>query len=218
MEIKLTLVEARVLGCLIEKAVTTPNYYPLSLGSLTGACNQKSSREPMMSLSETEVLSGLDGLFGKRMVSEKTPSGSRVTKYSHRLSNTLGLTYDFTAQSLGLLCLLMLRGAQTIGELRGRSGRLCEFRSLEHVEDTLASLTEREDGPYVMRLPRQAGRKESRYAHLLCGTPDVADDPEISAAPAPTHGQHSDERLTQLEEEVNRLRAEFDELKRQLGE
>ena len=218
MEIELSPIEARVLGSLIEKAVTTPDYYPLSLGSLTGACNQKSNREPVMNLRETEVLTAVDGLVAKRMVSEKTPSGSRVTKYSHRLSNTLGLTYDFTVQALGLLCLLMLRGPQTVGELRGRSGRLCEFANLEQVEDALTSLIERKDGPYVARLPRQVGRKELRYAHLLCGAPDMTAELATPTSPSSSRQSDSGNRLAALEAEVARLRIEFDELKQNLGE
>ena len=219
MELELTENEARVLGCLIEKSVTTPDYYPLSLGSLTGACNQKSSREPVMNLTETEVLSALDGLIGKHLASEKTPSGSRVTKYSHRLSNTLGLTYDFSNREVGLLCLLMLRGPQTVGELRGRSARLCTFDSLEQVEATLAGLIERKDGPYVIRLARLPGRKESRFGHLLCGEPEQSE--QVTPGPTPiasSQPPQNEGRLDALEREVSQLRAELNELKQRLGE
>ena len=158
MEISLSATEARVLGVLIEKERTTPDYYPMSLSAVTTASNQKSNRDPVMNLSETESLEALEGLTAKRLVWEKTPSGSRVTKYAHRLSNTLGLTYDFSPDEVGVLCVLMLRGPQTVGEVRARTTRLCEFSSLAEAEAVLERLAGREDGPYVVKLPRQPGR------------------------------------------------------------
>lgn len=213
MDIQINAVEARVLGALLEKSITTPDYYPMSLGGIAGACNQKSNREPVMNLSEAETMDTLDTLMSKRLVWEKTPSGSRVTKYAHRLSNTLGITFEFSDKDLGVLCVLMLRGPQTAGELRTRTARLCKFENTEEVERTLTSLAQREDGPYVTRLPRQPGHKESRYAHLLCG--DVEFDEEQtprthnSAASAPA----DDGRLSSLEQEVAELREELSTLK-----
>ena len=147
MDISLSVTEARVLGVLIEKERTTPDYYPLSLSAVTTASNQKSNREPMMSLSETQTLEALDGLIAKRLAWEKTPSGSRVTKYAHRLANTLGLTYDFSRDELGVLCVLMLRGAQTVGEIRARIGRLCEFASIAEAEGVLERLARAKTAP-----------------------------------------------------------------------
>lgn len=213
MDIQINAVEARVLGALLEKSITTPDYYPMSLGGIAGACNQKSNREPVMNLSEAETMDTLDTLMSKRLVWEKTPSGSRVTKYAHRLSNTLGITFEFSDKDLGVLCVLMLRGPQTAGELRTRTARLCKFENTEEVERTLTSLAQREDGPYVTRLPRQPGHKESRYAHLLCGDVEFDEEqtPRIhnSAASAPA----DDGRLSSLEQEVAELREELSTLK-----
>jgi len=216
MDISLSVTEARVLGVLIEKERTTPDYYPLSLSSITTAANQKSNREPVTSLGETEVLEGLDGLIARRLVWEKTPSGSRVTKYAHRLSNTLGLTYDFTSDELGVLCVLMLRGPQTVGEIRARAGRLCDFASIGEAEAVLQRLAEREDGPYVVKLPRQPGRKDSRYMHLLCGDVEIEAEPAAGLPRAEVSG--TQERLTVLEQTVAVLRTELDELKARLGD
>lgn len=218
MDIDLTAIEARILGCLIEKEATTPDYYPLSLNAITNACNQKTNRHPVMNLSEGDVQRGLDAMVGKRLLWEKTPAGSRVTKYAHRLSNTLGLTYSFARQELAVLCVLMLRGAQTAGEIRSRSGRLYDFSGLEDVEQALRSLTEREDGPYVARLAREPGRKEARYAHLLCG--DIAAEDiesevlETTTSPVPPPAAEA--RIAALEHEVAALRSELDEIKQQL--
>ena len=211
MELELTTNEARVLGVLIEKETTTPDYYPLSLSALATGCNQKSNREPVMSLDESAVMDSLDGLIGKRLVWEKTPSGSRVTKYAHRLSNTLGLTYDFSNNELGVLCVLMLRGPLTTGEVRARGGRLCELANRAETEAVLVGLCEREDGPYVRKLPRQVGRKESRFAHLLCGEPAMTPEP----APPQALGDEPDEdRLVALEHEVATLRRDLERLRR----
>lgn len=216
MDISLSITQARVLGALIEKEKTTPDYYPLSLSALTTACNQKSNREPVMKLSETETLEALDGLMAKRLVWEKTPAGSRVTKYAHRLSHTLGLTYDFSGDELGVLCVLMLRGPQTVGEIRARTGRLCEFASIAEAEHVLERLIEREDGPYVVKLPRQAGRKDSRYMHLLCGEVDIDVDTPADVSQGQDASAH--ERITALEQAVATLRAELDELKAKMSD
>lgn len=216
MDIHLTPFEARVLGSLIEKEATTPDYYPLSLNALTAACNQKSNRDPVMSLGESQVLEALDGLIAKRLARDKTTSGSRVTKYVHRLSGHLGLTREFSQEELGVLCVLMLRGAQTVGEIRGRTGRLCEFENLGHVERTLTGLMSHEDGPYVTRLARQPGRKEARYAHLLCGEVESAPAEAPAAAPAEFSGDN--ERVAALERGLEELREELEAIKKRLEE
>ena len=172
-----------MLGALIEKETTAPDYYPLSLRALTSACNQKSNRDPLMSLNETQALEALDGLIKSRLVREKRRPGSRVTKYSHRLSNTLGLTYDFSPNELGVLCVLMLRGAQTVDEIHARTARVGDFNSLTEVDHTLRGLMESKFGRFVMKLPLQPGCKESRYTHLLCGEINVGDSSNAEPAP-----------------------------------
>jgi uncharacterized protein YceH (UPF0502 family) len=214
MTMELTDVEVRVLGVLIEKELTTPDSYPLSLNAVTSACNQKSNREPLMHLSESEVVETLDALMRKYLVREKNLSGSRVTKYAHRLSGGLGLSFDFDRNQLGTLCVLMLRGPQTVGEIRARTGRLCEFRELGEVERALEQLIGHERGPYVLRLPRQTGRKDSRYAHLLAGEPVV--DAVLSRAPEPARGAR-DDRLEALEQRVDALELELAVLRGRLS-
>src|SRR5665213_2266555 len=170
MNIEFSLNEARVIGCLLEKEVTTPDQYPLSLNALTNACNQKTNREPVLELSEADVQQSVDSLMKKYMVSDKSAGyGGRVTKYKHRFCNTEFGSLKFSAQELGIICVLLLRGPQTPGELRARSARLCEFADAAAVEAALKALLSREDGPFIARLPRAAGARESRYAHLFSG-------------------------------------------------
>jgi uncharacterized protein YceH (UPF0502 family) len=215
MNIEFSPLEARVIGCLIEKEITTPDQYPLSLNALTNACNQKTNREPVLELRETEVQQTVDALMKKYMVSDKSAGyGGRVTKYKHRFCNTEFGSLKFSRQELGIICVLLLRGPQTPGELRSRSNRLCEFAAAEEVEATLKNLMSREDGPFIARLPRAAGARESRYAHLFSGVLESAPEPESSAAGdaasgAPTLGQ----RVAALEEQVEQLRAAVDALK-----
>lgn len=219
MDIHLTPVEARVLGSLIEKEATTPDYYPLSLNAVIAACNQKSNRDPVMSLDQTQAIEALDGLIAKRLARDKTTSGSRVTKYVHRLSGTLGLTREFSRQEVAVLCALMLRGAQTVGEIRARTQRLCEFENLGQVEETLSGLISREDGPYVIKLPRQPGRKEARYAHLLCGDVEILPEEAAEATPpagAPSDSARDRDRIAALERAVDAIRGELDEIKKRL--
>lgn len=219
MDIHLTPIEARVLGALIEKEATTPDYYPLSLNGVINACNQKSNRDPVMSLAETETLEALDGLVSKRLARDRTAAGSRVTKYGHRLSGTLGLTRDFSREEIAVLCVLMLRGAQTVGEIRGRSQRLCPFEDLGQVETTLSGLMTRADGPYVTRLAREPGRKEARYAHLLCGDVDPGPGESMESTPpagaSPGKTRESD-RIAALERGLEELRGELEAIKRRL--
>ena len=221
MDIHLTPVEARVLGSLIEKEATTPDSYPLSLNGVITACNQKSNRDPVMSVDQTQTLEALDGLTAKRLAREKTTSGSRVTKYVHRLSGTLGLSHEFSLQELAVLCVLMLRGAQTVGEIRARTHRLCDFENLGEIEHTLSGLASREDGPYVAKLARQPGRKEARYVHLLCGDVELGTEEAAAATPAadmPSGEARGPDRITALERALEEIRGELEEIRRRLGD
>ena len=215
MNIEFSATEARVIGCLIEKEITTPDQYPLSLNALTNACNQKTNREPILELSETAVQQAVDALMKKYMVSDKSAGyGGRVTKYKHRFCNTEFGSLKFSKQELGIICVLLLRGPQTPGELRSRTNRLCEFADAAQVEATLQGLMQREDGPFIARLPRAPGARESRYAHLFSGliesVPESEEITEPSGAPgAPGLSQ----RVTELEAAVADLRAELHALK-----
>lgn len=213
----LTPNEARVIGCLIEKEATTPEQYPLSLNALTNACNQKSNREPVLDLDESTVQATLDGLVKKHLVSEKSGFGSRVLKYQHRFFNSEFGGKHFSAQELGIVCVLLLRGPQTPGELRTRTNRLCQFSDVNEVERILQTLMERDDGPYVARLPREPGKRESRYAHLFCGEVEMA---ASAAAPVAASSSSSgdDDRIAQLEQLVMELFDEVSQLKQRLAE
>ena len=211
MNTVLSPIEARIIGCLIEKEVTTPDHYPLTLNSLTTACNQKSNRDPVLSMSESDVLDAVDGLISRRMVSNESSFNSRVNKYQHRFCNTEFGDLQFTEQERAIICCMLLRGAQTPGELRTRTGRLANFVDVKEVEATLEKLAARETGALVVKLPREAGKRESRYQHLLSGEVDVdafATAPVGTATPPATNG-----KLEELELEVASLRAEVAELK-----
>lgn len=210
MNTQLSAIEARIIGCLIEKEVTTPDHYPLTLNSLTTACNQKSNREPVLSLSESEVLDAVDGLISRRLVSDESGFNSRVSKYQHRFCNTEFGDLQFTEQERAIICCMLLRGAQTPGELRTRTGRLANFTDVKEVEAVLDKLAAREEGALVVKLPREAGKRESRYQHLLSGEVDV--EALASAAPAMVSGS-SNERVEALEAEVENLKRELAELK-----
>lgn len=207
--------EARVIGCLIEKEVTTPDQYPLSLNALTNACNQKSNREPVMELMESTVQEMVDALVKRHLVSEKSGFGSRVVKYHHRFFNSEFGGTRFSPQELGVVCVLLLRGPQTPGELRTRTNRLCHFDDVGDVEQVLQRLMEHGDGPFVTRLPREPGKREHRYAHLFCGEVEMAPAATTAAAPA---SAESDERITLLELQVAELFDEVSRLKGQLAE
>ena len=212
MNIEFTANEARVIGCLIEKEITTPDQYPLSLNALTNACNQKTNRDPVLELSEAAVQQAVDSLMKKYMVSDKSAGyGGRVTKYKHRFCNTEFGSLKFSKQELGIICVLLLRGPQTPGELRARTNRLCEFADADEVETTLQNLMARTDGPFIARLARAAGARESRYAHLFSGSIESVEEPEgqESAGDSPTLSS----RVSRLEEDLRQLRAEFDALK-----
>lgn len=209
---ELTEIEARILGALVEKQVTTPEYYPLTLNSLTLACNQKNNRTPVTSYSETEVAAALETLREKNLAYVFYGSTSRVPKYKHVLPEVMHLSQP----ELALICVLLLRGPQTTGELATRAFRLHEFAGLEEVETTLNSLISREPDALVTRLPRQPGQKEARFAHLLSG--DVTTD-FVQEGATPTkargRGENQSERMVALEAEVETLKAEVGMLKTQ---
>jgi uncharacterized protein YceH (UPF0502 family) len=220
MNIEFSPNEARVIGSLIEKEITTPDQYPLSLNALTNACNQKTNREPVLELTESAVQQTVDALMKKYMVSDKSAGyGGRVTKYKHRFCNTEFGSLKFSKQELGILCVLLLRGPQTPGELRARTNRLCDFADSGEVEAALQSLMTREDGPFVARLARAAGARESRYAHLFSGSIESVEEtvaevpPPGAAAPAATLVTPLAERVSRLEQQVLQLQAELDALK-----
>ena len=211
MRIELTPGEARVIGCLIEKEIITPAQYPLSLSALTSACNQKSSRYPVLQLREPEVQQIVDGLLKRHLVSDRSGFGSRVTKYKQRFANVGFGSLEFTAQELGVLCVLLLRGPQTAGELRIRTNRLCHFEDVAETETVIEGLMKRSDGPFVVRLARDTGTREPRYAHLF-GDQEAESSPAVSATEAPP----SERRLDQLEELVLELQESLDEIKLRL--
>jgi len=200
VDICLTLYEARVIGCLLEKERTTPEHYPLSLNALTNACNQKSSRDPVLALDEATVQEAIDALSKRGYVTDKSGFGSRVTKYKHRFCNTEFGELKLTEQELGIVCVLLLRGPQTAGELRTRTERLCKFQDIHEVEATLDQLMQRDDGPFVVKLPRVPGKRETRFAHLFSGEIEMQEEaaPVVSARPGPNA-----DRLEQLEQAVN---------------
>ena len=210
MEMHLDPHEARVIGCLIEKQITTPDQYPLSLNALANACNQKSNRDPVLALDEATVQQTVDGLSRRHMVMEKSGFGSRVPKFQQRFCNTEFSSLQFTPQELAIVCELLLRGPQTPGELRTRASRMAEFSDVAQVEHALEALAQRAGGALVARLPREPGRRDSRYAHLFSGMAAV------QAAAAPADRSHA-ERIDALEEEVRALRASLDDLRRQPG-
>jgi len=206
-------VEARVLGSLIEKDITTPDYYPLSLNALINACNQKNNRDPVMALDEGSVRDALSSLQNKRLAGPASGTDSRITKYEHRSQEV----FNFDRREIAILCVLLLRGPQTSGELRGRTERMYHFEALDDVQSTLQRLMDREL-PLVRVLPRQPGTKESRYMHLFSGDgPPVAESSSpITSTPA--RSGNSDERIATLEAGLSSLRKEIEELKRQLAD
>jgi len=200
-----------VLGCLVEKDITTPEYYPLSLNALVHACNQKSNRDPLMNLDENAVRHALR-MLGEQMLARSASGDSRVAKYEHRLPDT----FNFTRPETAILCELLLRGPQTPGELRSRAERMHPFEDLSVVQSTLKHLMER-DPPLVKVLPRQAGNKEARYMHLLSGDVEVREAPLVKeAAPSGISGEN--ERITRLEAEISDLQKEVADLKKQFAE
>jgi uncharacterized protein YceH (UPF0502 family) len=213
MNILLNEVEARVLGSLIEKDVTTPDYYPLSLNALGNACNQKNNRDPVMTLDEEAVRQALNTLQEKRLAGPTSSADSRVTKYEHRLQEA----FNFTRGETAILCVLLLRGPQTPGELRGRTERMHHFEDLTEVQSTLQRLMQR-DPPLARVLPRQPGTKEARYKHLLAGDAEDVGDVARAPSPASVPGNSTDaNRINHLENEVSALRKEVSDLKQQFA-
>jgi uncharacterized protein len=206
--------EVRVLGSLVEKQVTTPEYYPLTLNSLTLACNQKNNRNPVTAFTETEVAQALESLREKNLTYVFHGSTSRVPKYKHVMPEVMHLSRP----ELALMCVLMLRGPQTTGELRGNASRLHEFSGIEEVDATVNSLISHEPEPLVVRLPRQPGQKEARFAHLLCGAPSEEIISEAQAARVSSPRKGNGERIENLDREVAALRKEVQSLKQQFGE
>jgi uncharacterized protein YceH (UPF0502 family) len=222
MTLLLTELETRILGSLIEKDITTPDYYPLSLNALVNACNQKNNRDPVMTLDETAVRDALASLEEKRLAGPASGADSRVTKFEHRLQEV----FNFDRREIAVVCVLLLRGPQTPGELRSRTERMYHFEALEDVVSTLDRLSQREP-PLARVLPRQPGTKESRYTHLFSGEPPMsAEDGNLARAdtsmarapsPAPAGTSSMADRLARLEEEVSRLRQELTEVQQQLA-
>lgn len=219
MQLNLTVLEARILGALIEKEATTPEYYPLTLNALVAACNQKNNRDPVMSLGGDEVARGLATLqYDRKLVATYSGAGSRVVKYTHRLAETLGVD----SPELAVLCELLLRGPQTPGELRGRVSRMHPFASPAEVKVTLDALAERRPDPYVVELPRAPGCKENRYAHALGDVPieerravpaaaEPSPRPAGAESPAVEAAWRDEQRIRALEERVAALEAKFAE-------
>ena len=224
--------EVRVIGCLLEKAATTPDQYPLSLNALTNACNQKSNRDPVLELAERTVQETLDALMRKHLVLERSGFGSRVPKYQQRFCNTGFGSLEFNPLQTALLCELMLRGAQTPGELRSRVTRMCELPDPSRVEVELEALAARSDGPFIVKLSREPGRRDARYAHLLSGESGIpaGSSAETAAAGTLINAEHfanaepsavearpasHAERIARLEVLVEELRHELEQLKLQ---
>jgi len=219
MDYELDAIQARILGVLIEKQMATPDYYPMTLNALINACNQKTNRDPVMNLEQAEVEQALGALREHRLVWQVMTHGSRISKYEHNMKEAA----EFSRRDLALLCELLLRGAQTAGELRARTARLTEFHGLAAVEHTLKKLSEHERGPFVIKLPRRPGHKENRYAHLF----SEMDEAEITAEPLIAETGHRKEnadsgpidalekRVNDLETELNSLREQFLEFKRE---
>ena len=224
MDIVLDPVAIRILGALIEKEVTTPDYYPMSLNGLITACNQKSNRDPVMQLSEEEINSAIEYLKDKRLIWQRSVVGARVSKFEHNLRSF----FPLSEQETGVLCVLLLRGPQTVGEIRQRTERLCSFENLEETDNVIRGLMSRKDGPFIAELPRQPGRKEPRFVHLFAGEEWVQELIEATATqnelpPTPVTGTSRNDRIGELEttvatlqEELHQLREEFNAFRKML--
>lgn len=216
MKYQLTATEARVIGCLLEKQVTTPEQYPLSVNAVTLACNQKTNREPVMNLAEHEVQDQLDALVKRHYLRTVSGFGNRVTKYEQRFCNSEFGALKLNSAEVALVATLLLRGAQTPGELRTRAARMHEFADMQEVEQALEGLAAREDGPFVLRLAREPGKRESRYMHLFSGEVDTAVATPEAAAPVADETLVA--RVEALENEVEELRQRLDWLLAHLGD
>lgn len=207
MKYELSAKEARVIGCLLEKQVTTPDQYPLSLNGIQLACNQKTNREPVMELTESEVQQILDLLLKKHFLRTLSGFGNRVVKYEHRFCNSEFGQLKLSAAEVAVIATLLLRGAQTPGELRTRTNRMHEFSDVTEVEQVLTNLSAREDGPFVVRLAREPGKRESRFMHLFSGEID-----EAPAEAAPENDTELSQRVSVLEDEVAQLKQQLQAL------
>ena len=216
MKYQLSLTEARVIGCLLEKQVTTPEQYPLSINAVTLACNQKTNREPVMTLAEHEVQDLLDALVKRHYLRTVSGFGNRVTKYEQRFCNSEFGDLKLSPAEVAVITTLLLRGAQTPGELRSRAARMYEFADMPEVEQTLENLASREDGPYVLRLAREPGKRESRYMHLFSG--DVETLINVVEAVSPVADESLLARVDALESEVAELKQRLDSLLAHLGD
>lgn len=215
MDIILDPVEARILGSLMEKEATTPDYYPLTLKALASACNQKSNRIPVMNLDEETLNLAIDNLKKKQMIWQVRMAGSRVLKYEHNIKKF----EDISKREAAILCVLLLRGAQTLGEIRTRSARMYEFNGLSEVERGLNNLMEREGGAFAIKLPLGPGRKEFRYTHLLCGKDNIDEQQDTAAYSAdPLEIRYQDSNIEKLEQRVANLEQELSALKSQSAE
>jgi len=210
MDVVLSTEQARILGALLEKEVTTPDYYPMTLNSLVNACNQKSCRDPVTSLDDSTTSFHLDILRDeKRLVALVSAADSRAPKYKQRLTEA----FFFSPAERAILCELMLRGPQTPGELRNRADRMNTFNNIDEVNAALKELETRPDGPWVVLLPRMAGHKEARYMHLLCGSPQITDNPHTEGEMVTTPAVSPTERINRLEQETAQLKTELAQLK-----
>ncbi|AXF59720.1 DUF480 domain-containing protein [Leclercia sp. W6] len=216
MKYQLSATEARVIGCLLEKQVTTPEQYPLSVNAVTLACNQKTNREPVMNLAEHEVQDLLDALVKRHYLRNVSGFGNRVTKYEQRFCNSEFGALKLNSAEVALIATLLLRGAQTPGELRTRAARMHEFADMQEVEQTLEGLAAREDGPFVLRLAREPGKRESRYMHLFSG--EVETVAAVVEAAAPATDETLLARVEALENEVEELKQRLDSLLAHLGD
>jgi uncharacterized protein YceH (UPF0502 family) len=214
-QLKLNEVEVRVLGSLIEKDITTPDYYPQSLNALVNACNQKNNRDPVVTLDETSIREALSSLQEKRLAGPAGGADSRVTKYEHRLQEV----FNFDRREIALVCVLLLRGPQTPGELRGRADRMYRFETLDDVQSALQRLMDRQP-PLVAVLSRQPGTKESRYTHLFSGEyiPPTATTPSRSTSELSGVDNNREQRIAGLEAAVASLKSEVEELRRLFSE
>ncbi|MBU0992398.1 MAG: YceH family protein [Proteobacteria bacterium] len=210
MEYSLDEIEARILGVLIEKQMTTPDYYPLTLNALLNGCNQKSNRNPVMNCDENEVESALQRLREKHLVWQVKTHGSRTVKFEHNMKEAV----DFSADELGIICVLLLRGSQTIGELKSRTTRMVEFHGLAAVEHILQKLMSHEKGPFVEKQARMPGQKESRYAQLFC----MSEQEELGSDNTGKKEDADNDRVDQLAEKVDVLEAELQDLRMQFSE
>lgn len=216
MKYQLTATEARVIGCLLEKQVTTPEQYPLSVNAVTMACNQKTNREPVMNLGEHDVQDVLDALVKRHYLRTVSGFGNRVTKYEQRFCNSEFGDLKLSSAEVAVITTLLLRGAQTPGELRSRASRMHEFSDMQEVEQTLEGLVTREDGPYVQRLAREPGKRESRFMHLFSGEVELFES--ITETDAPEGNDSLTARVEALEEEVAGLKQRLDALLAHLGD